>query len=75
MTNAIASHIDAKAFNLFNIPEEYYLDPLPYFKALRDDDPIHLNADGSVLLTRYSDIISVWRDWSGVVNRDEAFIK
>ena len=75
MTSAIASHIDAKAFNLFNIPEDYYLDPQPYFKALRDDDPIHLNADGSVLLTRYNDIISVWRDLTGVVNRDEVLIK
>ena len=75
MTSAIASHIDAKAFNLFNIPEDYYLDPQPYFKALRDDDPIHLNADGSVLLTRYNDIISVWRDLTGVVNRDQAFTK
>jgi cytochrome P450 len=67
--------IDAKAFNLFNIPQEYYLDPLPFFKALRDDDPIHRNSDGSVLLTRYEDIISVWRDLSGVVNRAEAYTK
>ncbi len=75
MTSAVANPIDAKAFNLFNIPEAYYLDPLPYFKALRDDDPIHVNADGSVLLTRYNDIISVWRDLTGVVNREEAFVK
>ena len=67
--------IDAKAFNLFDIPEAYYLDPLPYFKALRDEDPIHRNLDGSVLLTRYEDIISVWRDLSGVVNREEAYTK
>jgi len=67
--------IDAKSFNLFDIPEQYYLDPLPYFQALRDDDPIHQNSDGSVLLTRYQDIISVWRDLSGVVNREEAYKK
>ena len=76
--NAVTSNsssIDAKAFNLFNIPQEYYLDPLPFFKALRDQDPIHRNSDGSVLLTRYEDIISVWRDLSGVVNRAEAYTK
>jgi cytochrome P450 len=73
--NTNVDKIDAKKFNLFDIPDEYYLDPLPYFKALRDDDPIHLNSDGSVLLTRYEDIISVWRDLTGVVNRDDAYKK
>jgi hypothetical protein len=75
MTNINHGNIDAKAFNLFDLPEDYYLDPQPYFKSLRDDDPIHLNADGSVLLTRHTDIISVWRDLSGVVNRDAAYTK
>jgi len=75
MTNINHGNIDAKAFNLFDLPEDYYLDPQPYFKSLRDDDPIHLNADGSVLLTRHADIISVWRDLSGVVNRDAAYTK
>ncbi|NBR61283.1 MAG: cytochrome P450 [Actinobacteria bacterium] len=75
MTNINHGNIDAKAFNLFDLPEDYYLDPQPYFKSLRDDDPIHINADGSVLLTRHADIISVWRDLSGVVNRDAAYKK
>ncbi|MFN0005208.1 MAG: cytochrome P450 [Burkholderiaceae bacterium] len=75
MTFAQATPIDPKAFNLFNIPDDYYLDPQPYFKALRDEDPIHHNADGSVLLTRYEDIITVWRDLSGVVNREQAYTK
>jgi cytochrome P450 len=74
-TASSSAPIDPKAFNLFDIPDDYYLDPLPYFKALRDEDPIHRNADGSVLLTRYDDIISVWRDLSGVVNREEAYTK
>jgi len=74
-TASSSTPIDPKAFNLFDIPDDYYLDPLPYFKALRDEDPIHRNADGSVLLTRYDDIISVWRDLSGVVIRKEAYTK
>ncbi len=63
----------AQAFDLFNLPVAYYDDPYPFFKLLRDEDPLHRNSDGSVLLTRYADVKSIWRDLSGVVNREEAY--
>ena len=34
---------------------------------------MHRNSDGSVLLTRYADVKAVWRDLSGVVNREAAY--
>ena len=81
MTNApiVAPHEDdaarARAFDLFNLPEGYFESPYPWFKLLRDHDPLHANADGSVLLTRYEDVRTVWRDLSGVVDRREMFTK
>ena len=68
--SAVAS---ARAFDLFDLPSDYYDNPYPYFKLLRDEDPLHQNSDGSVLLTRYADVKAIWRDLSGVVNREVAY--
>ncbi|MES2536177.1 MAG: cytochrome P450 [Pseudomonadota bacterium] len=65
----------ASSFDLFNLPDSYYDDPYPFFRDLRDNDPLHVNADGSVLVTRYEDVKAVWRDLSGVVNREEMYRK
>ncbi|MBF23914.1 MAG: cytochrome [Pusillimonas sp.] len=61
------------SFDLFNVPDDYYDNPYPYYKDLRDNDPIHLNSDGSVLVTRYEDVKAVWRDLTGVVNREKMY--
>ncbi len=63
----------AAPFDLFQLPTAYYEDPYPYFRALRDETPVHANSDGSVLVTRYADVKAVWRDLSGVVSRDAAY--
>lgn len=64
-----------QAFDLFRLPDDYYRDPVPFYKALRDDDPLHWNSDGSVLLSRYDDVKAVWRDLSGQVDRTEAYTR
>ena len=64
---------NGSSFDLFNLPDAYYDDPYPFFRDLRDDDPMHWNTDGSVLLTRYDDVKAVWRDLSGVVNRESMY--
>tara|TARA_A100000171_G_scaffold52596_1_gene71805 strand:- start:489 stop:1712 length:1224 start_codon:yes stop_codon:yes gene_type:complete len=61
------------SFDLFNVPDDYYDNPYPYFKDLRDNDPLHRNSDGSVLVTRYEDVKTVWRDLTGVVNREKMY--
>ena len=68
-----ASVLPDAPFDLFNLPDAYYDDPYPFFRALRDNDPLHRNADGSVLVTRYEDVKAVWRDLSGVVNREDMY--
>lgn len=69
------SSMTSSPFDLFNLPDSYYDDPYPSFEDLRNNDPIHRNSDGSVLLTRYADVKAVWRDLSGVVNREEMYRK
>ncbi|MGH8323013.1 MAG: cytochrome P450, partial [Steroidobacteraceae bacterium] len=60
-------------FDLFNLPADYYDDPYPYLRALRQHDPVHPNADGSMLLTRYRDVQTVWRDNNGSVEKRAQF--
>jgi cytochrome P450 len=63
----------AQAFDLSKLPTGYAADPSPFFRLLRQHDPIHRNNDGSVLLTRYEDVRTVWRDLSGTVEKEELF--
>ncbi|ALG92327.1 MULTISPECIES: cytochrome P450 [Actibacterium] len=65
----------AQAFNLLAPPDDYFDDPSKYFRLLRDGDPVHRQADGTVLLTRYDDVRQVWRDLSGLVYKGEYFEK
>ncbi|MDP1779748.1 MAG: hypothetical protein Q8K73_05700, partial [Anaerolineales bacterium] len=74
-TKTAISNQGESSFDLFNLPDAYYEDPTPFFRDLRDNDPMHWNSDGSLLLTRYEDIKTVWRDLSGLVSREEAYTK
>ena len=48
---------------------EFYADPYPTFHRLRSEDPVHWNEQwGAWLLTRYTDVVSVLRDWSRFSN-------
>jgi len=52
----------AAGFDLKALPPAFYADPFPYYKALREHEPVKLLPDGSWLLTRYEDILPVYRD-------------
>lgn len=52
----------AKDFDLQTLPTNFYDNPFPLYHALRTFDPIHRNPDGSYFLTRYDDVIAVYRD-------------
>src|SRR2546422_4051648 len=53
----IAAH-----FDLACLPADFYADPYPYYRALRDHAPVKRMRDGSWFLTRYDDIVPVYRD-------------
>jgi cytochrome P450 len=52
----------AAAFRLTSVPADFVDDPYPYYAALRTHDPVHELAPGSILLTRYEDVVAVYRD-------------
>ncbi|MEO8537697.1 MAG: cytochrome P450 [Betaproteobacteria bacterium] len=63
----------AATFDLARLPDDYYADPYPYYRALRGHDPVRQLADGSWFLTRYADIVPVYRDprlWSSDKRRE-----
>ena len=48
-------------FDIYNQPAEFSDNPYPYYRWLRENDPIHQNSDGSYYLTRYEDVLRVYR--------------
>jgi cytochrome P450 len=53
----------AASFDLTKLPPAFYADPYPYYRALRDHEPVKHMPDGSWFLTRYDDIVPVYRDF------------
>ena len=52
----------AAEFDLRHLSDAFYDDPYPSFHALREHAPVKRMPDGSVLLTRYADVIAVYKD-------------
>ncbi|MDU8945206.1 cytochrome P450 [Ovoidimarina sediminis] len=48
--------------DLANPPTGFIDDPFPYYAQLREQAPVCLQPDGSVLLSRYADLNRVYRD-------------
>ena len=49
-------------FDLRRLPDAFYDDPFPTYRALREQAPVKRMPDGSVFLTRYADIVAVYKD-------------
>ena len=52
----------AASFDLGKIDRAFLDDPFPTYTALRMHDPVHRCPDGSYILTRYADVMAVYRD-------------
>src|SRR5437763_1315706 len=52
----------ARAFDLKALPDDFVDDPFPYYRALREHDPIHRMRDGAYLVTRYAECEAVYKD-------------
>jgi cytochrome P450 len=55
-------HPLAARFDLRRLDAAFYDDPYPTYRALREDDPVKRFDDGSVFLTRYADLVAVYKD-------------
>lgn len=52
----------ARDFSLKDLPQSFYDDPYPTYRALREHDPIHRMPDGSLFLTRHRDLEAIYKD-------------
>jgi cytochrome P450 len=65
--------VDVESFDLRALPEDFFVDPYRYYRALREHSPIYPCPDGSVLLTRYSDVTKVYRSRAMSSDKREMF--
>jgi cytochrome P450 len=49
-------------FSLQTLPDTFYDDPYPTYRALQTLDPVHRMPDGSLFLTRHSDLEAIYKD-------------
>ena len=56
-----ARHL-ADSFDLQNLPAAFYADPYPTYRALRRHCPVKRLPGGGVFLTRYADVVAVYKD-------------
>ena len=52
----------AAGFDLRRLDASFYADPFSVYRALREHDPVKRMPDGGVFLTRYADVIAVYKD-------------
>ncbi|MBT7732068.1 MAG: cytochrome P450 [Rhodospirillaceae bacterium] len=52
----------SSTFDFNSIGPDFIENPFPTCQALREYSPIHRNADGSLFLTRYADVLQVYRE-------------
>ena len=57
-----AAHAAARDFDIKRLPPDFIDDPFPYYRALREHDPVHRMPDGAYLITRWRDCDAVYRD-------------
>ena len=53
--------MDIRDFRLTAVPGDFFDDPYRYYAALRSDDPVHEMETGSFFLSRYDDVVAVYR--------------
>ncbi|MGY3239177.1 MULTISPECIES: cytochrome P450 [unclassified Bradyrhizobium] len=59
--NADANELAAN-FDLAKLTSEFYDDPYPTYRALRENEPVKRLASGTVFLTRYDDLVTTYKN-------------
>jgi cytochrome P450 len=52
----------AASFDLERLTPEFYLNPYPTYRALRENQPVKLMPNGSYFLTRYDDLLTAYKN-------------
>ena len=53
--------MDIRGFRLTEAPEDFIDDPYPYYAALREHSPVHELESGSYFVSRYEDVVAIYR--------------
>jgi hypothetical protein len=59
--NASAREL-AKDFDLEKLTPEFYVNPYPTYRALRENEPIKRLPNGALFLTRYDDLVTAYKN-------------
>jgi cytochrome P450 len=54
--------MDISGFRLTEVPADFFDDPYRYYAALREERPLHELESGSFFLSRYDDVVALYRD-------------
>jgi cytochrome P450 len=54
--------MDIRGFRLTEVPADFFDDPYRYYEALREQSPAHRLEAGSFFLSRYEDVVALYRD-------------
>jgi cytochrome P450 len=57
-----SQRLAALAFDLRQLPPDYFANPYPYYHALRTHAPVHRLPDGGYFLSRYADCVGVYKN-------------
>jgi cytochrome P450 len=52
----------SESFDLERLTAEFYLNPYPTYRALRENEPVKQMANGSYFLTRYDDLVTAYKN-------------
>src|ERR1700722_14279829 len=52
----------AASFDLEKLTPEFYIDPYPTYRALRENEPVKLMPNGAYFLTRYDDLVTAYKN-------------
>ncbi len=52
----------AASFDLEKLTPEFYIDPYPTYRALRENEPVKRLPNGSYFLTRYDDLVAAYKN-------------
>jgi cytochrome P450 len=61
MTSDVARAI-ADGFDIEKLPAEFYQSPFPTYRALREHAPVKRMPNGAYFLTRYDDLVAIYKD-------------
>ena len=59
--NANARELAAR-FDIEKLTPDFYADPYPTYRALREHEPVKLLPNGSYFLTRYDDLVAAYKN-------------